>query len=368
MPIKPTLRLTHPFGSGAQVEPSTPPPDKHIDREGWNAYYERGVAAKYACISPKYPMFEDSPSHEKYWKACGPIADLKQHNDYSGKMLMHEEGILIAVAIENLYDGNFAAEWKGPAADKKKELVVEGVYRAVCAAPRDLTRMTCPELTVKGLSGDGKYSLIKMLERIIAHDPAGNLRVKTMYLFSNPQVDHEMSFTDKAPDLLKTFIQSLILARNWLIVKTLVGILEAYRDEPATIHPNVRMGPSRSGRNKTDCIIDKADRQGPYHPSQFNNPPKKEVPPACAGCLTVVADRSALKKCARCQHRWYCSRGCQKKDWPSHKKICGSDSFRLHVAFASRRRSRRIHRMSCCSGRVRPQPSAVASDFVSQQS
>ncbi|KAF7343171.1 MYND domain protein [Mycena venus] len=313
-------RLARRLGSGAQAKPSAPPPDKHIDREGWNAYYEREVAAKYACISADYPMMEDSPEQEKCWKACGPIADLKQHNNYKGKLLMHEEGILIAVAIENLHDGNFEAEWKALDADKKKELVIEGIYRAVCTAPRDLTRMTCPELTVKGLSGDGKYSLIKMLERIIAHDPTGNLRVKTMYLFSHAQVDHEMSFTERAPDLLKTFIQSMVLARNWLIVKTLVGILEAYRNEPATIHPKARMGGWKEQK-------DKANRYGDCHPSQFNEPPKKDVLSACAGCLTVFADRSALKKCAQCQHSWYCSRECQKKDWPSHKKICGNNSF-----------------------------------------
>ncbi|KAJ6528150.1 hypothetical protein B0H19DRAFT_1195348 [Mycena capillaripes] len=327
MPPKPLSRLTHRSGSGARAKPSAPAPDKHIDREGWNAYYEREVAAKYACVSANYPMLEDSPDQENYWKSCGPIAELKQHNDYSSKLLMHEEGILIAVAIENLRDGNFEAEWKALDADKKKELVIEGIYRAVCAAPRDLTRMTCPELTVKGLSGNGQYSLINMLERIIAHDPTGNRRVKTMYLFSNPQVDREMTFTEKAPDLLKTFIQSLVLARNWLIVKTLVGILEAYRNEPASIHPKVRMGPRSGGRNKTDCIKDKVNRYGDCHPSQFNEPPKKDVRPACAGCHTVVADRLALKKCARCQHSWYCSRECQKKDWPSHKKICGNDSF-----------------------------------------
>ncbi|KAJ7020060.1 hypothetical protein C8F04DRAFT_311786 [Mycena alexandri] len=328
MPPKPTSRLTHRIGGGAWAEPSAPPLDKHIDREGWNAYYEKEVTAEYARMSADYPRFEDSPAQEKYWKACGTIADIKQRNDYNGKMLMHEEGILIAVAIENLHDGNFAAEWKGLAADKKKELVIEGVYRAVCVADRDLTRLTCPELTVKGLSGGGKYGLIKMLERVIAHDPTGNLRVSNMYLFSHPQVDHELSFTEKAPDLLKTVIQSLILARNWLIVKTLVGILEAHRNEPPTIHPNGRMGPHRSGKNKTDCTTDQVqDRHGAYHPSQFNNPPKKEVPPVCAGCHAVVADRSVLRKCARCQNVWYCSRECQKKDWPSHKKICGNDSF-----------------------------------------
>ncbi|KAJ7029906.1 hypothetical protein C8F04DRAFT_1115421 [Mycena alexandri] len=326
MPPRQISRPTHRLESGAQATPSAPPPDKHIDREGWNACYEREVTAKYARMSADYPRFEDSTSQED-WSACGSIADIKQRNDINGKMLMREEGILIAVAIENLHDGNFAAQWKGLDAEKKKELVIEGVYRAVCVADRDLTRLTCPELTVKGLSGDGKYGLIKMLERIIAHDPTGNLRVKTTYLFPHPQVDHEMSFTDKAPDHLKTLIQSLIFDRNWLIVNTLVGILDAYHNAPAAIHPTARMGPHCHGTHRTDPVTDKVDRHGAYHPSQFNNPPKKEVPSVCAGCLTAVADRLALKKCARCETIWYCSRECQKKDWPSHKKICGNESF-----------------------------------------
>ena len=27
-------------------------------------------------------------------------------------------------------------------------------------------------------------------------------------------------------------------------------------------------------------------------------------------------------KCAQCKTVWYCSRSCQVKDWPEHKKVC----------------------------------------------
>ena len=44
---------------------------------------------------------------------------------------------------------------------------------------------------------------------------------------------------------------------------------------------------------------------------------------ACARCQRTQAD-IRLKRCAKCQHQWYCSRDCQKVDWKSHKLFCGS--------------------------------------------
>lgn len=39
-------------------------------------------------------------------------------------------------------------------------------------------------------------------------------------------------------------------------------------------------------------------------------------------CATDVCLKRAHSKCARCGHSWYCSRACQKKDWPLHKTVC----------------------------------------------
>ncbi|KAK6015114.1 MYND finger, partial [Ostertagia ostertagi] len=41
----------------------------------------------------------------------------------------------------------------------------------------------------------------------------------------------------------------------------------------------------------------------------------------CHGCLKAQPD---LKKCKGCLLFYYCSRGCQKKDWPLHKNECVS--------------------------------------------
>jgi len=50
---------------------------------------------------------------------------------------------------------------------------------------------------------------------------------------------------------------------------------------------------------------------------------------ACEGCgvdETCAVDETAsnLRKCARCLEVRYCSRGCQKSDWKSHRPFCKS--------------------------------------------
>ncbi|KIJ11670.1 hypothetical protein PAXINDRAFT_171705 [Paxillus involutus ATCC 200175] len=40
---------------------------------------------------------------------------------------------------------------------------------------------------------------------------------------------------------------------------------------------------------------------------------------ACTTCVTVL---NKVLTCQRCKSVWYCSRQCQKKDWPRHKPTC----------------------------------------------
>jgi hypothetical protein len=59
---------------------------------------------------------------------------------------------------------------------------------------------------------------------------------------------------------------------------------------------------------------------------------------ACFTCATTVA-RADRQRCGGCRTTSYCSRACQKADWPRHRKECVAmappgSRFRTHVHFA----------------------------------
>ncbi|KAF9485094.1 hypothetical protein BDN70DRAFT_708207 [Pholiota conissans] len=69
---------------------------------------------------------------------------------------------------------------------------------------------------------------------------------------------------------------------------------------------------------------------GTYLKPQSSKDIKKKVKEArliCIGCQRIESKEDPFKACKNCQARFYCSRECQKKDWPEHKKSC-SDSQR----------------------------------------
>lgn len=50
--------------------------------------------------------------------------------------------------------------------------------------------------------------------------------------------------------------------------------------------------------------------------------PLKKVTRQCDVCHCHETLAQVIKKCGGCQKRLYCSKACQRRDWPSHKAVC----------------------------------------------
>jgi len=77
--------------------------------------------------------------------------------------------------------------------------------------------------------------------------------------------------------------------------------------------------------------------------------PSLESPHQCAVC-----EKAATKQCSRCKDEVYCSRACQKRDWPKHKQTC-SDELKTTGPFPdSSSPSWRDRLIGLVTGRISP--------------
>ncbi|KAJ7676782.1 hypothetical protein DFH06DRAFT_1428576 [Mycena polygramma] len=289
-------------------------PSKYTHRVEWNDFFERELALKYTCFSYTSSAMETQEKLKWSW-AAETMPDLNLTIAQRTKELMEDEGQLAAIALENLAYANFEAKWMQLSLERKKELALDGLYRGSRCSPRENSRVICPELTIAGLVGDGEYNLINL----------------ELFLFVHPYVEHEFRHSDEAPDLLKAFLYRSLLYRNFCIVDTLIGILEAFNNLPTppmipfkshnTLHDDERA----ERRRRAKVEIKKNNLKKTVDGSQCREQ-KGNITFGCTTCFTKSKPGN-LKRCARCQLVWYCSSACQRKDWADHKKFCGKQYF-----------------------------------------
>ncbi|KAF8957173.1 hypothetical protein BDZ97DRAFT_118334 [Flammula alnicola] len=57
-------------------------------------------------------------------------------------------------------------------------------------------------------------------------------------------------------------------------------------------------------------------------PKKFIKEMRSNIAVACAQCTKYAEEGKELLRCGKCKIAWYCSKDCQKKQWPIHKQVC----------------------------------------------
>ncbi|KAJ7206573.1 hypothetical protein GGX14DRAFT_637636 [Mycena pura] len=314
------------------VPDETPRPNKHTDRVAWNNHVERELSQKYDSFSYSTKPLEECPDMDSWKNKAVNLQELNQEIAFRIKAIMRAEGGLIRLALDDLVYGTFKeADWAAMDVMRKEGLALEGLYCAACVAPRlgHDSRLSCPEMTVGHLAGDGEYNFVRMLKRLIDHDPTGNARVKSVFFFPHPYFEHDNRCTDAAPDFIKAALYWNSLLRNFYIVNTLLGILYAYHDRPG---PPIHLPKATLLLRTEERKQDRKTFFSEFKKSGFNLEPQGKDEPAitlyaCYTCSLETKNHTDLKTCGRCHLVRYCSSECQKNDWPSHKKFCSQERF-----------------------------------------
>ncbi|KAF7378299.1 MYND-type domain-containing protein [Mycena sanguinolenta] len=278
-------------------------PVKQLFPQDWNSHFEKGLLEKYGPNSNILRWKLENVDLQEVLSYLDRLHATNMEIAMTSKMLLDRQGMLVGLAIEQLRYNDFEAKWAAMDMEAKQGIVLDGLIRGAFKA-REQSRFDCPEICVSGLAGDGQYSLVNLLRAIVAHDPSATFRLKSLFWYSHPKVEEEYAFITCpiAPDEARALGYLRMLERNHFIVQALLGILEAYSGKPA---PKISVEEDIQNKQRQPC---------------------------CCACGERTSAVTTLKRCSGCKIVCYCSKECQSRDWPVHKKLCSGRNARFDPA------------------------------------
>ncbi|KIY49994.1 hypothetical protein FISHEDRAFT_72052 [Fistulina hepatica ATCC 64428] len=322
-------------------------PDKHKNTAAWNKSWEDDVQALHSQITvPALEPFPPSSTAHMSEEAARAM-----QNQFTFETVMrtreirHIQEHLAMSGIAAFVGEGFENAWRALPLKVREKHCLEGIYRAACAIPEEMTaydsyRMYCPELTIVNLAGNSPTDFIHLLKQLLP--PNMNSRVNELaneglpaiQTIPNAKVNQILSTGPLSTPLdVANSEASHVWRCNWLS-HAILGTLDSFygRAEP----PLVVVKGKHSLFSKHDENAPKSSFTADDFVIHKETHNMKGLSRACWTCQKLeeelVAEGRKLLACTNCHKHgrsvYYCSRDCQRRDWKTgfpvaHKKICG---------------------------------------------
>lgn len=190
-------------------------PDIKKNRVAWNEAWEKDLAAQYALgdqMPSFYSIVKQSPNRytaDSYSTTLLNTMRIKQ----GVCELQHDFAVRM---VESLTTDRFEERWRDLLDARRRELVLEGICRAVLAGGPEMEerRIWCPEITLNGLTqqrGSGYMELVKKLLPADVNSP-----ISEPIFVAHPLINRVMK-DDGTDRRVSTEIQQMRLSRTYFL-------------------------------------------------------------------------------------------------------------------------------------------------------
>ncbi|KAI0701033.1 hypothetical protein BC835DRAFT_1324575 [Cytidiella melzeri] len=315
-------------------------PDKHTDRLAWEASWAKDLSDFYDRPLRNLPR-PTVGSFSPQSLALLALPDNPLHCQQKCREICSLQSDLARAVIPACVGEDFERNWKKMAEQQRREVVLEGLYRASCVAWLEERRGLCPEFTLRSLSAWNGTEYLRLLREILPSMPLSETaRITSPIFIPHPKIDYIWALSmgdlhDGFPGW-KAWVNKSLLDRTYFASMALWNIFLAFHGHSEEYA--VARGPRETPEHRTQLIkvLNETYGKNAYkelkaelhrlQPEQHKvcwhcGTPEMSLEPgkrlrACGGCLTV--NRKIT----------YCSRECQVENWKNgvpipHRVICG---------------------------------------------
>lgn len=213
---------------------SRPRPNKHAEREAWEASWARDLESYYNPDQPLHRHAHLASSASKDALAFNAEPQCVLEDDRCARQVCQYD-IDLARHLHPLAWHVFQQGWRALSDERRKELVLEGLYRASCMSEE--SRSMTPEMTLKNLTKDNGSEVLRLLFHWTNRPHLTHATHLEPVYVPNRMVDYLLSLSDEEAKILgaKASMRMMRIGRMEFMCLALCNIYRAYVSTVTTV-------------------------------------------------------------------------------------------------------------------------------------